>query len=446
MAIARVLTIAGSDSGGGAGIQADLKAIAVLGGHGMSVITALTAQNTREVRGVHPVPLAFVREQFQAVAEDIGLDGVKTGMLHSAELVELVAELLAPLAVPLAVPVVVDPVMVAKGGGRLLREDAVRAVRDRLLPVAALVTPNLDEAEALLGFPVRDPATMEKAAGAWWDWGPGRRSSRAATWPRNPATSCSTAGGRGLRRSPPGHPPHPRHRLHPGRRPGHPAGPGLGTAEGGGPGAALVRRAIAAAWPWAGATARSTPWPTWPPAWPWANARGRAGGPGPPGGGSRPGGDGAGVPQPAGLRPARGRLLRRGAGGGGTHHRAQRPPAGGGGPPARCQPHVAKIVLTAMRGTPPCGRPWRCVRRDPARRARALGLAVAEFSRAEEPGGPRAGGSSLGGAPARSSPSWAWCRCHLRPGRRGKEPVIRLLAHDPRRSRPGPALAGKENA
>ncbi len=160
MPMARLLIIAGSDSGGGAGIQADLKAAAALGVHGMTVITALTAQNTLGVAGVHPVPLDFVRAQFTAVAGDIGLDAVKTGMLRSAELVELTAELLAGVEAP----VVVDPVMVAKGGDRLLREDAIAALRGRLLPRARLITPNLDEAEALLGRPVRDLAAMAQAA------------------------------------------------------------------------------------------------------------------------------------------------------------------------------------------------------------------------------------------------------------------------------------------
>ncbi len=160
MTPARVLIIAGSDSGGGAGIQADIKAAAALGAHAMTVITALTAQNTREVRGVHPVPLDFVERQFAAVAEDIGLDAVKTGMLHSAELVELVAGLVAGVRAP----VVVDPVMAAKGGGRLLAPEAVEAVKTLLLPRATLVTPNLDEAQALLGRPVRDRAAMEAAA------------------------------------------------------------------------------------------------------------------------------------------------------------------------------------------------------------------------------------------------------------------------------------------
>ncbi|MCF8033539.1 MAG: bifunctional hydroxymethylpyrimidine kinase/phosphomethylpyrimidine kinase [Desulfarculaceae bacterium] len=160
MSVSRVMIIAGSDSGGGAGIQADLKAVAALGGHASTVITALTAQNTTGVKGVHPIPLDFVEQQFAAVIEDIGAEAVKTGMLHSAELVRLVAGLLAGVQAP----VVVDPVMVAKGGDRLLATEAVQAVREALLPRADLVTPNLDEAAELLGRPVSDRAAMETAA------------------------------------------------------------------------------------------------------------------------------------------------------------------------------------------------------------------------------------------------------------------------------------------
>ena len=160
MSLAKVMIVAGSDSGGGAGIQADLKAVAALGGHGMTAITALTAQNTTGVSGVHPVPLEFVEQQFRAVADDIGFDAVKTGMLHSAELTVLVARLLEGCKAP----VVVDPVMVAKGGSRLLAADAVKALKEHLLPKASLVTPNLDEAEELLGHPVRDPGAMGQAA------------------------------------------------------------------------------------------------------------------------------------------------------------------------------------------------------------------------------------------------------------------------------------------
>jgi hydroxymethylpyrimidine/phosphomethylpyrimidine kinase len=154
------MVVAGSDSGGGAGIQADLKAVAALGGHAMTTITALTAQNTLGVQAVHPVPLDMVKAQFQSVSQDIGVDAIKTGMLHSAALVELVADLVAGLGVP----VVVDPVMVAKGGDRLLAEDAVTAVKQKLIPAASLVTPNLDEAEALLGVEVRDEKAMARAA------------------------------------------------------------------------------------------------------------------------------------------------------------------------------------------------------------------------------------------------------------------------------------------
>ena len=145
--IARLLTIASSDSSGGAGIQADLRAFAAAGAHGSSVIVALTAQNTREVRSVHAVPAQFVLEQLATVVDDIAVDGVKTGMLYSAEIIEAVAGFLSGLAVP----VVVDPVMVASSGATLLRADAVAVMVERLFPLATVVTPNLPEAEALTG-------------------------------------------------------------------------------------------------------------------------------------------------------------------------------------------------------------------------------------------------------------------------------------------------------
>jgi hydroxymethylpyrimidine/phosphomethylpyrimidine kinase len=147
MLVPRVVTIAGSDSGGGAGIQADLKAFAAAGCHGMSTIVALTAQNTVGVTAVHEVPPEFVRAQLEAVWDDIGVDAAKTGMLFSRSLIETVAEFLARHRVPL----VVDPVMVASSGARLLLDDAVEALVTRLLPVATVVTPNLDEAIALAG-------------------------------------------------------------------------------------------------------------------------------------------------------------------------------------------------------------------------------------------------------------------------------------------------------
>jgi hydroxymethylpyrimidine/phosphomethylpyrimidine kinase len=145
--VARCLTVAGSDSGGGAGIQADLKAFAAAGCHGMSAIVALTAQNTLGVTAVHEVPPDFVRAQLDAVFSDIGVDAAKTGMLFSRPVIETVAEFLAANPVPL----VVDPVMVASSGARLLQEDAIDALVARLFPLATVVTPNLLEAEALVG-------------------------------------------------------------------------------------------------------------------------------------------------------------------------------------------------------------------------------------------------------------------------------------------------------
>jgi hydroxymethylpyrimidine/phosphomethylpyrimidine kinase len=145
--VPRVLTIAGSDSGGGAGIQADLKAFVAAGCHGTSAIVALTAQNTTGVSAVHEVPPQFVRAQLEAVFEDIGVDAAKTGMLFSKPVIETVADYLAEYPVPL----VVDPVMVASSGARLLEIDAVETLVSGLFPLATVVTPNLAEAEALVG-------------------------------------------------------------------------------------------------------------------------------------------------------------------------------------------------------------------------------------------------------------------------------------------------------
>ncbi|MEO6821919.1 MAG: bifunctional hydroxymethylpyrimidine kinase/phosphomethylpyrimidine kinase [Candidatus Nanopelagicales bacterium] len=166
----RVLTIAGSDSGGGAGIQADLKTMLALGVHGMSVITAVTAQNSLGVQGAWDLPVAAVRQQFRSVVDDIGVDAVKTGMLSSVELVETVAELLATL--PEGVPVVVDPVGVSKHGDPLLAAEAVATVRSRLLPRATIVTPNLYEVALLTGLEVRDESGQRAAAAALLDLGP----------------------------------------------------------------------------------------------------------------------------------------------------------------------------------------------------------------------------------------------------------------------------------
>jgi hydroxymethylpyrimidine/phosphomethylpyrimidine kinase len=142
------LTIAGSDSGGGAGIQADLKAFAAAGCYGMSALVALTAQNTTGVTAVHEVPPDFVRAQLEAVFDDIGVDAVKTGMLFSRDLIETVADFLEGRGTPL----VVDPVMVASSGAKLLQDDAVEVLVSRLFPLATVVTPNLPEAEALAGL------------------------------------------------------------------------------------------------------------------------------------------------------------------------------------------------------------------------------------------------------------------------------------------------------
>src|SRR5436309_3540891 len=147
MPVQRCLTIAGSDSGGGAGIQADLKAFAAAGCHGMSAIVALTAQNTTGVRAVHETPTELVHAQLEAVFDDLGVDAAKTGMLFSAPIIETVAAFLTQRPVPL----VVDPVMVASSGARLLREDAVETLVERLFPLATVITPNRPEAEALVG-------------------------------------------------------------------------------------------------------------------------------------------------------------------------------------------------------------------------------------------------------------------------------------------------------
>jgi hydroxymethylpyrimidine/phosphomethylpyrimidine kinase len=149
MSVPRALTIAGSDSGGGAGIQADLKAFAAAGVYGMSAIVALTAQNTVGVAAVQEVPAAFVVAQLEAVFSDIGVDAAKTGMLFSTPIIEAVADVLDGRDVPL----VVDPVMVASSGAKLLRDDAVEALVRRIFPLATVVTPNLLEARMLTGSP-----------------------------------------------------------------------------------------------------------------------------------------------------------------------------------------------------------------------------------------------------------------------------------------------------
>ena len=157
---ARVLSIAGSDSGGGAGVQADLKTFAALGCYGMTAITALTAQNTRGVSGIHPVPPAFLKAQIQAVVEDIGVDAVKLGMLHAPEVVEVVAWAIDHYRLS---NVVLDPVMVATSGDRLIAAETVAVLVRELFPRALVVTPNLDEAALLVGHAIDGVEALDGA-------------------------------------------------------------------------------------------------------------------------------------------------------------------------------------------------------------------------------------------------------------------------------------------
>lgn len=158
----RILIVAGSDSGGGAGIQADIKSVTALGGFAATAITALTAQNTLGVHDVFPVDTGFIQQQMRVVLEDIGADCLKTGMLHSPEVIESVCAIIESHAA--GIPLVVDPVMVAKGGAALLEIDAIATLRDRLLPLARIITPNIPEAEALLEKPITSINDMKSAA------------------------------------------------------------------------------------------------------------------------------------------------------------------------------------------------------------------------------------------------------------------------------------------
>lgn len=162
MSLGRVLIIAGSDSGGGAGIQADIKAVTMLGAYAATAITAITVQNTLGVHGVHPLPLDLIEAQARAVLDDIGADAIKTGMLGSVEVVECVAALLDSSTAP----AVIDPVMIAKGGASLLDDRAIDTVRRLMIPRAALLTPNAPEAEALTGMPVADLDGQRRAGEA----------------------------------------------------------------------------------------------------------------------------------------------------------------------------------------------------------------------------------------------------------------------------------------
>ncbi|RBW70566.1 bifunctional hydroxymethylpyrimidine kinase/phosphomethylpyrimidine kinase [Bacillus taeanensis] len=169
MAIAKALTIAGSDSGGGAGIQADLKTFQERDVYGMSVITALTAQNTRGVHGVYPQSLEAIQAQMDAVISDIGVHALKTGMLFSAEIIELIAEKIKENKLS---NVVIDPVMIAKGGAPLLQEQAMTAMKEKLLPLATVITPNLPEASKLIGWDnIETVDEMKEAAKILYDLG-----------------------------------------------------------------------------------------------------------------------------------------------------------------------------------------------------------------------------------------------------------------------------------
>jgi hydroxymethylpyrimidine/phosphomethylpyrimidine kinase len=157
----RVLVVAGSDSGGGAGIQADIKTISMLDAYAATAITALTAQNTEGVFGVLPIPPEFIRAQIEVVLDDIGADVIKTGMLHDAAVIEAIAAVLQEHAT--AVPIVVDPVMAAKGGARLIEPEAIDALKRLLIARAEIVTPNLPEAEILCGVAIGDVTEMRTA-------------------------------------------------------------------------------------------------------------------------------------------------------------------------------------------------------------------------------------------------------------------------------------------
>lgn len=158
---ARVLSIAGSDSGGGAGIQADLKTFSALGCYGMTAITAITAQNTRGVAGIHGIPADMLQAQIDAVVQDIGVDAIKIGMLHAPEVVQVVADAIRRYGIT---KVVLDPVMVATSGDKLIHDETVSVLVRELFPLATVVTPNLDEAGWLIGRQITDASAMEQAA------------------------------------------------------------------------------------------------------------------------------------------------------------------------------------------------------------------------------------------------------------------------------------------
>ncbi|AFM15321.1 phosphomethylpyrimidine kinase [Mycolicibacterium chubuense NBB4] len=168
----RVLTIAGSDSGGGAGIQADLRTFAMLGVHGLVAVTAVTVQNSLGVKGFHEIPLDVIAGQIEAVASDIGLQAAKTGMLASSEIIDTIADTWVGQGLAGSVPLVVDPVCASMHGDPLLHPSAVKSLREQLLPLATLVTPNLDEVRLLVGIDVVDAGTQRAAAEALHALGP----------------------------------------------------------------------------------------------------------------------------------------------------------------------------------------------------------------------------------------------------------------------------------
>jgi hydroxymethylpyrimidine/phosphomethylpyrimidine kinase len=157
----RVLTIAGSDSGGGAGIQADIKAISAMGCYAASAITAVTVQNTIGVQAVHPIPLDILEGQIEAVLSDIGVDSIKIGMLHSAEVVNLVADIIEKHKIK---NVVLDPIMVSTSGHRLTKVDAIEVIKNRLIPLSRVITPNIPEAEILLGCKISEESNFDQIA------------------------------------------------------------------------------------------------------------------------------------------------------------------------------------------------------------------------------------------------------------------------------------------
>jgi hydroxymethylpyrimidine/phosphomethylpyrimidine kinase len=166
----RVLIIAGSDSGGGAGIQADLKTVTCLNGFAMTAITALTAQNTQGVSAIHDVPADFIKEQIRMVLSDLGADCIKTGMLSQPATIHAICDVLDEMGMD--IPMVIDPVMVAKGGASLLANDAISALKERLIPRATILTPNVPEAEVLSGIKITSDVDMQKAAEQLFKLGP----------------------------------------------------------------------------------------------------------------------------------------------------------------------------------------------------------------------------------------------------------------------------------